>query len=157
MARSKKQSGPCVRESLEDHDVTLMREAPQRLSLPPHLGSGTVIRQAIAAAMAVKNAGHEETADLLLAVSEAINNAIAHGRMESDDHLWMTIEPADTELVVTLDYRGEPFPVGPATLPEPISPGGRGRYLMEQLTDSVTYDFYDHWTRAVLRKQIRGR
>jgi anti-sigma regulatory factor (Ser/Thr protein kinase) len=135
----------------------MIREAPQRLCLPPRVESGTRMRHAVGLALAELGAGTEETADLLLAASEAMNNAIRHGSMTPDDQLWLGIETIDAELVVTFEYRGEPFVIAPSSLPEASSATGRGRYLMDLLTDGVSYEFYDHWTRAELRKEIRGR
>jgi anti-sigma regulatory factor (Ser/Thr protein kinase) len=136
--------------------VTLMKEAPERLCLPPRLKSGATVRRALAAALAQLDAEPEESAGMLLAASEAVNNAIAHGGMQSDDRLCVTIEAEGRELITTFEYRGEPFPVAPPTLPAPGSPRGRGRYLMAQLTDQVSYEFFDHRTRVVLRKRIGG-
>jgi anti-sigma regulatory factor (Ser/Thr protein kinase) len=113
-----------------------------------------MVRRAVAAALAELDAEPEESADMLLAASEAVNNAIAHGRMRSHDRLCVTIEAEGRELVTTFEYRGDPFPVTPSTLPVAGSPRGRGRYLMAQLTDQVSYEFYDHHTRVVLRKRI---
>jgi anti-sigma regulatory factor (Ser/Thr protein kinase) len=115
-----------------------------------------MVRRALAETLAGLEAEPEESADMLLATSEAVNNAIAHGRMQRNDRLCVTIETVGEELVTTLEYRGDPFPVAPPRLPTPGSPRGRGRYLMAQLTDHVAYEFYDHRTRVVLRKRIRG-
>jgi anti-sigma regulatory factor (Ser/Thr protein kinase) len=142
---------------VEENGVTMIREAPQRLCLPPRVESGSSMRQAVGFALSELGAGNEETADLLLAASEALNNAISHGSMTPDDQLWLGIETTDCELVVTFEYRGEPFAIAPPTLPGTTSANGRGRYLMDLLTDGVSYEFHDHWTRAELRKQIRGR
>jgi anti-sigma regulatory factor (Ser/Thr protein kinase) len=136
--------------------VTIIRDAPVRLCLPPQMESSPRVREALCATLLAMRAGQEETADLLLAACEAFNNAVAHGSMASDDQLLLAIETMADELIVTLQYRGEPFPVAPPTLPDASCPHGRGRYLMELFTDRVTYEFHDHWTRAELRRRIRG-
>lgn len=115
------------------------------------------MRGAVSARLDRLGAGPEEAADMALAVSEAFNNAICHGSMRSGDQLWMAIEADGAELVVTFEYKGAPFPLVPPTLPEPHQPNGRGRYLMEQLADRVTYVFENNWTQVELRKRIRGR
>jgi anti-sigma regulatory factor (Ser/Thr protein kinase) len=144
-------------EAEEERVVSALREVPLRLSLSPATDSAAPLRHALREALAGMCAGQEESADLVLATSEAFNNAICHGSMTADDQLWVEIEADAAELLVTFEYRGEPFPVLPATLPAPNHPCGRGRYLMELLTDQVTYEFSDHWTRTRLRKRIRGR
>jgi anti-sigma regulatory factor (Ser/Thr protein kinase) len=137
--------------------VTMIREAPQQLCLPPHLESGPLVRGAVSAALTAMGAGRQETAELLVAACEAFNNAVGHGGMVGDDQLWVAVETEADELIVTLRYRGEPFPVVPPTLPDATCHHGRGRYLMERFADRVTYEFDDHWTRTELRKRIRGR
>jgi anti-sigma regulatory factor (Ser/Thr protein kinase) len=114
------------------------------------------MRGAVRAALMAMGAGAAESAEMLLAACEAFNNAVDHGSMTRDDQLWVAIETEGDELVVTLHYRGEPFPLAPPTLPEAMCPCGRGRYLLERFTDRVTYEFHDHWTRTELRKRIRG-
>jgi anti-sigma regulatory factor (Ser/Thr protein kinase) len=125
--------------------------------LPPLLESAATVRGAVSGALAALGASPEEAADMALAVSEAFNNAICHGGMGRGDQLWMVTESVGTELVVTFEYKGEPFALSSPTLPPPHQPNGRGRYLMEQLADRVSYLFEDHWTQIELRKRIRGR
>jgi len=114
------------------------------------------MRGAVGARLDRLGASPEEAADMTLAVSEAFNNAICHGSMRSDDQLWMAVEAEDAEIVVTFEYKGVPFPLAPPRLPGPHQPNGRGRYLMEQLADHVSYLFEDNWTQVELRKRIRG-
>ena len=137
--------------------MTSISERTQRLGLPPLLESAAAVRRAVGAALEGLGASVEETADMTLAVSEAFNNAICHGSMRKGDQLWMAAEAVGAELVVTFEYRGAPFHLAPPTLPAPQQPNGRGRYLMEQLADRVSYLFEDDWTQVELRKRIRGQ
>jgi anti-sigma regulatory factor (Ser/Thr protein kinase) len=146
----------CVRDKREDEQVTMIREKARQLCLPPLLESAVAMRHAVGAALQGMGGGPEETADMVLAASEAFNNAIGHGSMESDDHLWVGIDSIGMELVVTLAYRGAPFPVLPPSLPQAHQSHGRGRYLMQQLTDRVTYSFERDCTYVELRKRLRG-
>jgi anti-sigma regulatory factor (Ser/Thr protein kinase) len=134
--------------------VTVIKTATRRLVLPPLLESGVALRQAIGAALKEQGASREETADMVLAVNEAFNNAVCHGSMSRGDQVCVAISLGARELVVSLDYRGEAFPVAPATLPGVTDPHGRGRFLMERLADRVTYSFHDGWTHTELRKRI---
>jgi anti-sigma regulatory factor (Ser/Thr protein kinase) len=142
---------------VEDNPVTVIREATRRLSLPPLLESGVALRQAIGAALEKLGASREENADMVLAVNEAFNNAICHGSIGRSDHVDITIEVLGRELLVALDYRGEPFAVTPPALPEVTNPHGRGRYLMERLADQVNYSFHDGWTHTELRKSVGSK
>lgn len=136
--------------------VTQMSERPPLVCLPPLLESAATLRRMLGAALDALGAGAEEAADMVLAASEAFNNAVCHGSMRGSDSLWLGIEAADRELVVTLEYRGEPFAASAPALPEADQPHGRGRYLMQRLTDSVAYAFDQNWTRIELRKRVRG-
>jgi anti-sigma regulatory factor (Ser/Thr protein kinase) len=141
---------------LEEELVTMIREKAQQLCLPPLLESAVAMRRAVGAALQGMGGAPEETADMVLAASEAFNNAICHGSMESDDHLWVGIESIGMELVVTLAYRGAPFAVVPPSLPQAHQSHGRGRYLMEQLSDRVSYSFAQECTYVELRKLLHG-
>jgi anti-sigma regulatory factor (Ser/Thr protein kinase) len=144
-------------ESLEENPVTMTREAAQQFCLPPLLANAAAVRRAVTSALTALGASGDEAADMVLAVNEAFNNAVCHGRMTHNDQLTVAIEGEGAELVVTLLYRGDPFPVTSPILPEPTDPHGRGRYLMERLTDRVSYEFHDGWTHTELRKQLQGR
>jgi anti-sigma regulatory factor (Ser/Thr protein kinase) len=146
----------CVRDKREDEQVTMIREMARQLCLPPLLESAVAMRHAVGAALQGMGGGPEEAADMVLAASEAFNNAICHGSMETDDHLWVGIEAIGMEIVVTLAYRGAPFPVVPPSLPQAHQSHGRGRYLMERLTDRVAYSFAQECTYVELRKRIQG-
>ncbi|NTW87605.1 MAG: STAS domain-containing protein [Desulfobulbaceae bacterium] len=91
-------------------------------------------------------AARELFGEVLLAVTEALNNVVEHGRA-SRMELTLTARPERLELVVASD--GRPFdptadvamPVldGEAELPE----GGFGRALILELMDEVRYEFKD--------------
>ena len=135
--------------------MTTITENARQLCLPPLLESAAALRHAVGAALQGMGADPEEAADMVLAASEAFNNAICHGSMRNGDHLWVGIEAAGIEIAVTLAYRGAPFALVPPSLPEADQPHGRGRYLMEQLTDCVAYTFEQGKTYVELRKRIR--
>src|SRR5713226_8313810 len=95
------------------NSVTTITEKARQLCLPPLLESAAALRHAVGAALQGMGADSEEAADMVLAVSEAFNNAICHGSIRSGGHLWVRIEAAGGELVVTLAYRGAPFALVP--------------------------------------------
>jgi anti-sigma regulatory factor (Ser/Thr protein kinase) len=114
------------------------------------------MRHALGIVLQGMGADPEEAADMVLAASEAFNNAICHGSNGSTDPLWVGIESVGMEIVVTLAYRGASFPLVPPSLPKADQSHGRGRYLMEQLTDCVSYTFEQGETYVELRKRLRG-
>jgi anti-sigma regulatory factor (Ser/Thr protein kinase) len=93
-----------------------------------------------------------DTADLVLAVSEAFNNAVRHGTSEPQDVIELSLRINAREAEVELRYRGEPFAVGVPELPPPTSASGRGRYIMSMLLDQVDYVFEPPWTAVRMLK-----
>jgi serine/threonine-protein kinase RsbW len=128
----------------------------QRLCLPPRLEGGGALRRVVSVALLDAGASWEEIGDMSLAVSEAFNNAICHGSLSGDDQVEVMVEIAAGQCTITMEYAGAPFPTSPPTLPPAGEPHGRGRYLMEQLTDRVAYQFRGGTTCVELRKKIRG-
>ena len=83
--------------------------------------------------------------NLLVAVTEAVNNAIIHGNaFDSSKHVVVEMTVRANEIVVTITDEGEGF--NPNDVPNPTltehlhKEGGRGVFLMQQLADRVTYE-----------------
>lgn len=82
--------------------------------------------------------------DVLLALTEAVNNAILHGN-RCADHTTVDVEVQihGGTLVAVITDCGTGF--DPATLPDPTDPenllreGGRGVFLIQHLADSVEF------------------
>lgn len=82
---------------------------------------------------------------LLVAVTEAVNNAIAHGnRKDKAKRVHITCTATKRSVAVSVRDEGEGF--NPSILPDPLHAdnllrdSGRGVFLMRQLVDSVTYN-----------------
>lgn len=86
----------------------------------------------------------EKHANLLISLTEAVNNAIIHGNKQ-DRSKKVSIRFAQTRkgLAVRVSDQGKGFSL--EELPDPTSPerlcecGGRGVFLMNQLCDKVRY------------------
>jgi serine/threonine-protein kinase RsbW len=86
----------------------------------------------------------EKHADLLISLTEAVNNAIIHGNKQ-DRTKKVSIKFAQTKvgLAVQVSDQGAGFNYN--KLPDPTSPerlcecGGRGVFLMNQLCDKIRY------------------
>ncbi|GAB4238797.1 MAG: anti-sigma F factor [Ekhidna sp.] len=82
--------------------------------------------------------------NIMIAVTESVNNAIVHGNKsdkKKNVSLSLTLEKSNIKFIVEdegpgFDYQNLPDP----TLPENLSkPGGRGIFLMKNLCDEVSF------------------
>ncbi len=98
--------------------------------------------------------------NLLVAASEAVNNAISHGN-RNDPAKSVTVDmyyQEEGEMVITVEDEGGGF--NPAELPDPLlpenllKPSGRGIHIMKSLMDSVDFDFTDRGTRITMRLNL---
>ncbi len=94
-----------------------------------------------------------------LAATEAINNAIEHGCAGTGQkflNVELILKSGEVELAIMdpSDFKGW---TGTATLPDnPLEEGGRGRFLMEQMTTKLEHRFQDGHHVLVLRKEFGG-
>jgi serine/threonine-protein kinase RsbW len=89
---------------------------------------------------------HEDCyGNMLIAVTEAVNNAILHGnKNDPDKFVKIGFESEDNKLVFSItdegpgfDYQNLPDPTDPANI-DKIS--GRGVFLMSNLSDSIQFE-----------------
>jgi serine/threonine-protein kinase RsbW len=90
------------------------------------------------------NIGDENYGNILVAVTEAVNNAIFHGnRLDPEKSVKFFYENKDNNLCFTVEDEGKGY--NPDTLPDPTDPAnlevphGRGVFLMKQLTDDIKF------------------
>lgn len=81
----------------------------------------------------------------VIALTEAVNNAIVHGnRKDSSKEVRITLSASDAELVITVQDQGHGFDIN--ALPDPLHPdnllrdGGRGVFLIRQLVDEAIFE-----------------
>jgi anti-sigma regulatory factor (Ser/Thr protein kinase) len=125
------------------------------LGYPATHGFGSVVRQSLQAAAIDRMVCPEDTADLVLATSEAFANAVRHGDSGPGDTVWICQDWRPGEVTLHLRYRGAPFPAEPPHLPAPEATSGRGRYIMSRLMERVAYRFWDGWTEVTLSRPLR--
>lgn len=82
--------------------------------------------------------------NILVAVSESVNNAIQHGNgLDKNKNVSLQLVPSETELrfVVTDEGPGyNPDHIDDPTKPENLQkPNGRGLYLIKHLSDKVEF------------------
>ncbi|TXK51353.1 ATP-binding protein [Pontibacter qinzhouensis] len=82
--------------------------------------------------------------NIMVAVTETVNNAIRHGnKFDKDKLVYLSLEIEDNQLRFEVedegpgfDFEGLPDPTAPENLE---SPGGRGIFLMRNLCDEVNF------------------
>ena len=82
--------------------------------------------------------------NIMIAVTEAVNNAIKHGNAsdkEKNVHLSLSLNDGVIQFEIKdegigFDYNNLPDPTAPENLEKP---GGRGIFLMKNLSDEVTF------------------
>lgn len=114
--------------------------------------------RALAAALAdaLRELGTDEAmgVDLELAVVEAANNIVEHGRTERPMRLALAIEPG--WLRVAIDDEGEAFdPLsGPLPAVADDAVAGRGRAIIAALVDDAAYERRDGRNRLTLARRL---
>ena len=82
--------------------------------------------------------------NIMVAVTESVNNAIRHGNKFDKDknvHLRLLVEPASLQFEIEdegagFDYANLPDPTAPENIE---NPGGRGIFLIQALADEVHF------------------
>jgi len=82
--------------------------------------------------------------NIIIAVTESVNNAIVHGnKNDKEKNVHLTMEVGDSSVAFTIADEGSGFnyeALPDPTAPENIdSPGGRGIYLIKHLADEVKF------------------
>ena len=103
--------------------------------------------------------GADDVTDLELAVGEACNNAVKHGR-EGRTHLVRircNVDPASIEIEVRNRYDGTPpkEPLGTRPNPTSYTEGGLGVRLMKSLVDDVDFQWGKQIAAVRLTKRVR--
>lgn len=82
--------------------------------------------------------------NIMIAVTEAVNNAIVHGnRSDKSKNVALTLQILDHLIKFTIEDEGKGFDF--TSLPDPTAPeniakpGGRGIFLMKHLCDDVSF------------------
>lgn len=97
---------------------------------------------------------------LVMAVREAVINAIQHGnRLDADKRVLVEVDLDGEEFAVRVEDEGQGF--DPDDLPDPtapenlLRPSGRGIFMMRQFADSIEYSFpAKRGTVVTMRKRI---
>ena len=123
------------------------------LSLPPSSSRLPDLRRSVARTL--EGVDEEVVADVLLALDEAVSNAIRHGSRAGDPVL-VSVRNDGGWIEMTVRDRG-PTPRLPAKAPPGLETGGRGLWLILQLVDEVRLQRIGEGTRLVMRRHASSR
>jgi serine/threonine-protein kinase RsbW len=126
------------------------------LTLPPSTSSLPELRRVVARTLGAVD--DEVVADVLLALDEAVSNAVRHGSGGGDPVL-VSVD-SDAEWVEMSVRDGGPtprLPRLPAQPPPALNTGGRGLWLILQLVDEVRLQRVGEGTRLIMRRRVTSR
>lgn len=129
---------------------------PVNLSLPPTSSSLPDLRRAVARALGKDD--DDLVADVLLALDEAVSNAVRHGS-RGGAPVEVSVDSDGKWVEMTVRDRG-PSPRLPRLPDEPppvLHTGGRGLWLILQLVDEVRLQRVGDGTRLVMRRRVSSR
>ncbi|MEJ6681714.1 MAG: ATP-binding protein [Flavobacteriales bacterium] len=91
------------------------------------------------------NVNEEYYGNILISLTEAVNNAMVHGnKLDSHKKVLVTVKTDDTSIHFTISDEGPGFDY--ANLPDPTAPeniekpNGRGVFLMKNLSDGCSFE-----------------
>jgi serine/threonine-protein kinase RsbW len=126
------------------------------LTLPPTSSSLPDLRRAVARTLG--DVADDIVADVLLALDEAVSNAVRHGSLGGEPVV-VSVE-SDGEWVEMSVRDGGPTPRLPRLPAEPppvLRTGGRGLWLILQLVDEVRLQRVGAGTRLTMRRRVASR
>ena len=123
------------------------------LTLPPTSSALPDLRRSVAQTLG--DLDQEVVADVLLALDEAVSNAIRHGSRGGEQVL-VTVESDDEWVEMTVRDGGPTprLPRLPAEPPPVLQTGGRGMWLILQLVDEVRLQRIEDGTRLTMRRRV---
>ena len=123
------------------------------LTLPPTSSALPDLRRSVAQTLG--DLDQEVVADVLLALDEAVSNAIRHGSRGGEQVL-VTVESDDEWVEMTVRDGGPTprLPHLPAEPPPVLQTGGRGLWLILQLVDEVRLQRIEDGTRLTMRRRV---
>ena len=116
----------------------------RHLELPSQIESISEIENFIEVVCEQLRVSEDNYGNILIAITEAVNNAITHGnKLDASKKVNLEMEVNNKELYFIVSDEGEGFDIDAVpdpTLPENISKiNGRGVFLMKNLSDEVLF------------------
>lgn len=126
-------------------DATTMQSDTQRIAIKSQVENIALIEKAIDEICNANNITEEHYGNVLIAITEGVNNAINHGnKQDPSKEVIVEFAIADKELTCKItdqgpgfDYENVPDPTSPENIEKP---NGRGVFLMRHLSDKIEFD-----------------
>lgn len=122
-------------------DFTLI----DRIEIPAELKNLGLVEQFIDKVCETKSLSEDVYGNVLIAVTEAVNNAIIHGNcFQSAKKVSVLVSEINSKIRFTVKDEGNGFDYN--NLPDPTSPeniekeNGRGIFLIKNLSDEMSFD-----------------
>jgi len=117
----------------------------EKLSVPSELSSVSIVESLIDRVCGTLGVHEEAYGNILIAVTEAVNNAVIHGNcFRSELEVDVEVINVDDRLCFSVKDKGKGFDFD--NLPDPTAPenlekeNGRGIFLIRNLADDLNFD-----------------
>ena len=125
--------------------ISTIEPVINHLSLPSKTNSLLILEKWINSICDTFSISEEQYGNILIAVTEAVNNAIIHGnKSELEKNAFVKYLYKDNLIIFCVkdegsgfDFENLPDPTDPKNIEEPQ---GRGVFLMKHLSDEITYE-----------------
>jgi|SRR6056297_3394552 len=126
-------------------DATTMQSDTQRIAIKSQVENIALIEKVIDEICNANNITEEHYGNVLIAITEGVNNAINHGnKQDSSKEVVVEFAVSEKQLVCKItdqgpgfDYENVPDPTSPENIEKP---NGRGVFLMRHLSDEIEFD-----------------
>lgn len=122
-----------------------MSGEPIMLKLPSNPRNIALVESFVMNAVSKYRISPDVYGNILISVTEAVNNAILHGnRADESKSVQIQLQKRKNQIDIRVSDEGHGFDYG--NLPDPTSAdnifkiGGRGVFLMKQLSDEIRFD-----------------
>lgn len=115
-----------------------------KIKIPSIIENIRIVESFIEHAKETYDFSEEIYGNIMIAITESVNNAIVHGnKNDKEKSVNLQLDFEDTKITFTIEDEGEGFNF--QNLPDPTSPdnletiGGRGIFLIKNLADEVKF------------------
>jgi len=129
---------------LEVNDLSMTPVIINKIKIPSLAENIRIVESFIDNAKDSHNLNDDIYGNIMVAVTESVNNAIKHGNKENKDkNVWLSISYEEKLIKFVIedegigfDFKNLPDPTAPENLDKP---DGRGVFLMKHLSDEVSF------------------